>query len=42
MSDERHGMKTELTSDGVHPNLAGYNIMEPLVESAIMKALNVK
>jgi lysophospholipase L1-like esterase len=42
MSDERHGLKTELTSDGVHPNLAGYKVMEPLVESSIQKALNVK
>jgi lysophospholipase L1-like esterase len=39
MADERHGLKSELTSDGVHPNLAGYKVMEPLVESAINKAL---
>jgi lysophospholipase L1-like esterase len=42
MSDERHGLKAEFTFDGVHPNLAGYKIMEPLVESAIQKALNNK
>jgi lysophospholipase L1-like esterase len=42
MSDERHGLKTELTYDGVHPNVAGYKVMEPLVESAIQKALNMK
>jgi lysophospholipase L1-like esterase len=42
MSDERHGLKTELTFDGVHPNVAGYKVMEPLVESAIQKALNMK
>jgi lysophospholipase L1-like esterase len=42
MADEQHGLKTELTYDGVHPNLAGYKVMEPIVESAIQKALNVK
>lgn len=41
MADERHGLKAELTYDGVHPNLAGYKIMEPLVESAIQKALDI-
>jgi lysophospholipase L1-like esterase len=39
MADERHALKSELTYDGVHPNLAGYKLMEPLVESAIRKAL---
>jgi lysophospholipase L1-like esterase len=42
MADERHGLKAELTYDGVHPNLAGYKVMEPLVESAIQKALDLK
>jgi lysophospholipase L1-like esterase len=42
MADERQGLKKELTFDGVHPNLAGYKIMEPLVESAIQKALDLK
>jgi lysophospholipase L1-like esterase len=41
MADERHGLKAELTYDGVHPNLAGYKVMEPLVESAIQKALDL-
>jgi lysophospholipase L1-like esterase len=39
MSDEKHALKAEYTYDGVHPNLAGYRVMEPLVESAIQKAL---
>jgi lysophospholipase L1-like esterase len=39
MADKRNGLKEELTSDGVHPNLAGYKVMEPLVESAIQQAL---
>jgi lysophospholipase L1-like esterase len=42
MADERHGLKAELTYDGVHPNLAGYKVMEPLAESAIKKALDSK
>jgi lysophospholipase L1-like esterase len=40
MADERKGLKKELGDDGVHPNLAGYKIMEPLVEKAIAKAMN--
>jgi lysophospholipase L1-like esterase len=39
MSDEKHGLKKEYTQDGVHPNLAGYKVMEPLAEEAIKKAL---
>jgi len=40
LADERNGMKAALTIDGVHANLAGYKIMEPLVEEAIQRALN--
>jgi lysophospholipase L1-like esterase len=39
MADERKGLRTGLGDDGVHPNLAGYKIMEPLVEKAIAMAL---
>jgi lysophospholipase L1-like esterase len=39
MADEKHGLKKELTYDGVHPNIAGYKLMEPLAEKAILKAL---
>ncbi|MEO9803482.1 MAG: SGNH/GDSL hydrolase family protein [Reichenbachiella sp.] len=39
MADSRPGLKKELGDDGVHPNALGYAIMEPLVESAIEKAL---
>jgi len=39
MADERHGMKAELTVDGVHANVAGYKVMEPLVQTAIQQAL---
>lgn len=37
--DERKGMKAEYSGDGVHPNRAGYEIMMPLAEAAIKKAL---
>ena len=39
MSDERHGLRAELTRDGVHPNAAGYRVMAPLAEEAITRAL---
>ncbi len=39
MVDERNGLKAELTYDGVHPNTAGYRMMQPLAEAAIAKAL---
>jgi lysophospholipase L1-like esterase len=39
MADERKGLKATLGDDGVHPNLAGYKIMEPLAEKAIAEAL---
>lgn len=42
MADEKHGLKKEYTQDGVHPNIAGYRIMEPLAEEAIKKALGTK
>ncbi len=39
MTDERNGLPIKLSEDGVHPNVDGYKIMEPLVEGAIEKAL---
>jgi lysophospholipase L1-like esterase len=39
MQDARHGLKAELTYDGVHPNEAGYRVMAPLAERAIQEAL---
>lgn len=39
MVDKRNGLMKELTHDGVHPNETGYKVMEPLVEQAILKAL---
>ena len=40
MADERGHFRTELTEDGLHPNTAGYRVMEPLAERAISVALN--
>jgi len=42
MVDDRPGMKKEFSKDGVHPNLDGYKVMEPIVEVAIAKALKSK
>ena len=42
MADEHKGLRSGLGDDGVHPNLAGYQIMNPLVEQAIAQALRTK
>lgn len=42
MVNEQKGLKQEYTYDGVHPNEAGYHIMEPLVEDAIKSVLKEK
>ena len=39
MADERQGLRAELTRDGVHPNVAGYEVMAPLTQRAIDEAL---
>jgi lysophospholipase L1-like esterase len=39
MLDDKGFLKAELTGDGLHPNAAGYQIMAPLAEQAIAKAL---
>jgi lysophospholipase L1-like esterase len=39
MADARGGLRSDLGSDGVHPNEAGYRIMAPLAEAAIARAL---
>ena len=38
MVDERNGLVSEYTYDGVHPNEDGYKVMEQLAEKAIAKA----
>jgi len=39
MADERQGLRSDLTNDGVHPTEAGYRVMAPLAEKAIAEAL---
>jgi lysophospholipase L1-like esterase len=39
MVNDKKGLKDGLGKDGLHPNLEGYKIMEPLAEAAIKKAL---
>jgi len=39
MKDSRDGLPASLSHDGVHPTQAGYDIMAPLVEAGIAKAL---
>lgn len=39
MADANGALRPELTKDGVHPNRAGYLIMEPLAEKAARRAL---
>jgi len=38
MVDDRLGLGRELSGDGVHPNEAGYRVMAPLAEAAIVEA----
>ncbi len=42
MKDERNGMQTQFSEDGVHPNTEGYRAMEPLILKGIEKALNTE
>ncbi|MFM9825628.1 SGNH/GDSL hydrolase family protein [Flavobacterium sp.] len=40
MVDEKKGLKSIYSNDGVHPNMLGYEVMSSLAESAILKKLN--
>ncbi len=42
MVDDNKGLDKKYGDDGVHPTLAGYRMMEPLLEAAIEKALSKK
>ena len=42
LTDEQQGMKANLAKDGVHPTLAGYRVMEPLLQQAVADALKKK
>ena len=37
MADTKKGLPKEFSDDGVHPNLKGYQTMEPLLEKAVQK-----
>ncbi len=42
MVDESGMLKKELSNDGLHPNAAGYSVMQPLAERAIATAVKRK
>jgi lysophospholipase L1-like esterase len=39
VADQRRGLRSDLSADGVHPHEAGYRVMAPLAERAIAQAL---
>ena len=39
MVDDRQGLKAEYSGDGVHPNEAGYEVMESLAGPVITQVL---
>lgn len=41
MVDERGGLQKNFSEDGVHPNVAGYKKMEPLIEKAIKTTIDI-
>jgi lysophospholipase L1-like esterase len=41
LANETNGLKAEYTEDGLHPNKAGYEVMQPLAEKAIKTALGM-
>ncbi|MCC3153171.1 GDSL-type esterase/lipase family protein [Hymenobacter sp. BT770] len=42
LADEQQGLRKTYGEDGVHPNLAGYRVMEPLLNQAVAAALKKK
>jgi len=42
MVDDKGFLKDELSEDGLHPNAKGYEVMAPLAEAAIVRALKGK
>ena len=39
MANDQLGLQTDYTYDGVHATIAGYRVMEPLIEAAIQNVL---
>ena len=42
LKDEQNGLRKAYGEDGVHPNLAGYRVMEPVLNQAVAAALKKK
>ena len=42
LKDDQNGLKKAYGEDGVHPNLAGYRVMEPVLNQAVATALKQK
>jgi lysophospholipase L1-like esterase len=42
LKDEQNGLKKTYGEDGVHPNLTGYKVMEPLLNQAVAAAFKKK
>jgi len=42
MADDRALLKAELSDDDLHPNAKGYQVMAPLAEAAVARALGTK
>jgi lysophospholipase L1-like esterase len=42
MADAQGGLRRGYSDDGVHPNRAGYAVMNPLVEQGIRQALQAR
>ncbi|GAC1594505.1 MAG: SGNH/GDSL hydrolase family protein [Hymenobacter sp.] len=42
LADDRQGLPAAYSNDGVHPTLAGYRVMEPLLNQAVAAALKKK
>ncbi len=41
MVDERKGLDKKYSGDGVHPNKAGYKVMEPIIQKAIEESTKI-
>lgn len=41
MVDDKKGLDAKFTNDGVHPTLAGYHFMEPLLEEILSKVKKI-
>ena len=42
MIDEKGLLRADLSDDDLHPNVKGYQVMAPLAEAAVARALGTK